>query len=86
LARSFRAKAPETNCGLLGLAAAGQALRNLQKQFRGAMVGRNLGNHLAIVRRSAEDLRLERNGYDRLALDGLGELAVEISGRFGTPA
>ena len=60
---------------LLGLAAAGQPLRDLQKHLGGAVAGGDLRDHLAVIGGGAEHSRVERNGRDRLALDGLGESA-----------
>src|SRR5438128_8913153 len=59
---------------LLGLAAAGEPLRNLQEHFSGAMRGGDFRDHLAVVGGRTEDLRLERNRGDRMVFDRLGEL------------
>lgn len=56
-------------------AAAGQLLRDLLKQQRGAMVCRDLRDHLTVVRSGAEQFRIERNSCDRPRLDCLGEFA-----------
>src|SRR5260221_2413004 len=60
---------------LFGFATAGQPLRDLQKHLGGAMIGGDFRDHLAIVCRRAEYLRVERKRRDRLAFNGLGEFA-----------
>src|ERR1700724_400473 len=60
---------------LFGFAAACQPLRDLQKHLGGAMAGGYFRDHLAVVRRRTEYLRVERNSRDWLALDRLGEFA-----------
>src|SRR5216683_350661 len=60
---------------LFGFATAGQPLRDLQKHLGGAMIGGDFRDHLAIVGRRAEYLRVERNRRDRLVFNGLGEFA-----------
>src|SRR5687768_3857069 len=58
----------------LHLRAAGQRLRERAEGLGGAMPGGNLGDHLPVVRRRAEQLRLERNGGDRIEFQRLGEI------------
>src|SRR5216684_4489480 len=60
---------------LFGFAAACQPLRDLQKHLGGAMIGGNFRDHLAVVGRRTEHLRVEWNRRNRRALDGFGELA-----------
>src|ERR1700722_4062482 len=60
---------------LFGLAAACQPLRDLKKHFGGAMTGGNFRDHLAIIGRRSEHLRIEGNGRDRLAFNRLGKFA-----------
>jgi hypothetical protein len=59
---------------LLGFAAAGEPLRNLQEHLGGAMRGGDFRDHLAVVGGRTEDLRLERYSGDRVVFDRLGEL------------
>src|SRR6185437_10930998 len=58
-----------------GLAAACQPLRDLQKYLGGAVTVGDFRNHLAVVRRRSEHVRIERYRGDRRALDCLGEFA-----------
>src|SRR5581483_9236526 len=60
--------------GLLGFAAAGEPLRDLQEHLGGAMACGDFRDHLAVVGGRTEQLRLEGDAGDRLALDRLGEL------------
>src|SRR5690349_6005540 len=59
---------------LLGLAAAGEPLRDLQEHLGGAMRGGDFRDHLAVVGSRTEYLRVERDGGDRVASDRLGGL------------
>src|SRR5215207_8728748 len=59
---------------LLGLAAAGEPLRDLQEHLGGAMRGGDFRDHLAVVGGRTEYLRLERYSGDRVVFDRLGEL------------
>src|SRR5713226_3879462 len=74
-AQLFEEGRQERTPRLFGFATACQPLRDLQKHLGGAMIGGDFRDHLAIVRRRTEYLRVERNSRDRLALDGLGEFA-----------
>src|SRR4029453_5561273 len=58
---------------LLGLAAAGEPLRDLPEHIGGARGGGYFRHALAVVGGRTQDLRLERDGGDRMALDRLGE-------------
>src|SRR3954462_14538901 len=58
---------------LLGLAAAGEPLRDLQEHLGGTMRGGDFRDHLAVVGGRTEDLRLERYRGDRVVFDCLGE-------------
>src|SRR5450432_2270132 len=60
---------------LFGFATACQPLRDLQKHLGGALIGGDLRDHLPIIGRGAEYLRVERNRRDRLVFNGLGEFA-----------
>src|ERR1700721_4330936 len=57
---------------LFGLAAACQPLRDLKKHLGGTITGGNFRDHLAVVGRRAEHLRVKRNGRDRGAFEPLG--------------
>src|SRR5581483_5503303 len=59
---------------LLGLAAAGQLLRQLTESLGGAMSRRNLRDHLSVIGGGAENLRLERDHRDRRVLERLGKI------------
>src|ERR1700742_4559701 len=52
---------------LLGFAAPGQPLRDLQEHLGGAMARGNLRDHLAVIGGGAEHLRIEGDAGDRLA-------------------
>src|SRR6478672_2887947 len=56
-------------------ATAGQPLRDLHKHLGGTMARGDFRDHLAVVGRRAEQLRIERYRRDRLAFDRLGEFA-----------
>src|SRR6202041_1336944 len=58
---------------LFGLATACQPLCDLKKHLGGAMTSGNFRDHLAVVGRRSEHLRVERNGRDRRAFDRLGK-------------
>src|SRR5580698_134064 len=58
-----------------GLATACQPLCDLKKHLGGAMTSGNFRDHLAVVGRRSEHLRIERNGSDRLAFNRLGKFA-----------
>src|SRR5665213_25032 len=50
---------------LFGLTAACQPLRDLKKHLGGTMTGGNFRDHLTVIGRRSEHLRIERNGRDR---------------------
>ena len=59
---------------LLGFSAPRQLLRQLTKHFGSAVRRCDFGDHLAVIGRRAEHLRLERNDRDRLVVERLGEI------------
>ena len=59
---------------LLRLRAPGQLLGQLPKHLGGAVACRNFRDHLPVVRRRAEQLRLEGDDGDRLVVERLGKI------------
>ena len=51
-----------------------QLLREKPEHFRAAVAGGNFSDHLPVIRRRAEQLRLERNDRRRLVIERLGEI------------